>query len=99
MAFADLAPLADSLGITETQANNYFDNLPDPPAAPTLPKITKAKYVAVANKVFDGFNGIENNGGILQIAKDVGLTFNQVKKIVNELNQLKAAYDAAQNNA
>ena len=96
MAFADTAPIAASLGITQTQADNYFANLPAQPAAPVEPTLTKAKYVEVANLLYDGLHGIEKHNGILGIARATGLTTVQVKSVVNELTALKALND--QNN-
>jgi len=41
-------------------------------------------------------DGIEKNGGIVQIAQDLGLTTDQVKVIVKELYILKSVWNEAQ---
>ena len=86
--FKDLAIIIKSVGITETQLNNYFENKIQPPTQPAEPTITKEKVVAVANAMY--VDGIENRNGIVTVAQDVGLTTSQVKQIIKEIKTLEA---------
>lgn len=92
MSLQELAPTIASVGITQTQVNTYFDNLPDPKPDPVPPEITKEKVVALADLVFDGRNGVEKHGGYGNLAVEVGLTKSQVKTLVAEMNALLADY-------
>jgi len=95
MTYAEMAPVISSTGITKKAIENYFAALPEPTPATPDPEITKAKVQALADKVYDGLDGIAKHGGIIQIASDCDLTPGQVKSLINEMNVLKAAWDEA----
>lgn len=95
--YAEIAPLISGTGITKTAVETYFSNLPEPMQAPEPPAITKAKVQALANKVYDGLDGIAKHGGMVTIAREIGLSPSQVKQLINEMNMLKAAWDLKNN--
>ena len=91
MAWEDIAPILNSVGVTQEQTETFFENnAPDPPAY-TPPEITKQKVVAIAQVMFDGVhqNGIEHYpGGIARLAQDNKLTLGQARAIVDEIKRL-----------
>ena len=91
MAFEDIAPTISGLGITETQVNNYFENIPDPPEPPTPPTITTLKVTAIADAIY--VDGIEAHNGIKKLAQEVGLTTSQVKMLIREMQAAKALWE------
>lgn len=95
--YSEMAPTIQSTGITKTQVEAYFAALPEPPPSSQLPSITKSKVEGVANKVYDGLNGVSKHGGILKIARSEGLTSGQVKKLIVEMETLHSAWHAANN--
>jgi len=96
MTFAEKAPVISKAGVTKTQAETYFSNLPEKPEPQPEPKITKAKIVALADKYYDGTT-LSQHGGVSQVASDVGLTVNQVKTLVKEFNALYSDWNAENN--
>lgn len=92
--FAELAPIISGAGITKTQADNYFANIPEKPAPQPDPTITKAKIVTIANALYKG-GGIEGAGGIKKLASDAELNVSQVKQIIKELEVLHSEYKSA----
>lgn len=95
MAFEDLALTIFDLGVTEGQINNYFENIPQPPASPEPSPITTQKVVAIANALY--VIGIEAAGGIKKLSQAVKLKTSQVKMIIKELEALKAVWDEINN--
>lgn len=93
MAYADIAPIANSLGIQQSAAVVYFDAIPAPTAPQPDPVMTKEKYIAVADCVY--VESIEANNGVRGIAAKVNLTVQQVNEVIAELYAQKAVYDAA----
>ena len=92
MSFEDIAPIISGLGVTETQANTFFENKIKPPVPPVVPEITKQKAVAIAQAIYE--TGIEEAGGIKKLAQAVKLRTSQVKMIIRELRALEAAWSA-----
>ena len=89
MTYPELAPIISGTGITRTAVETYFSNLPEPPPPPEPPAITKAKVQTIANKYFeDGKMNFEKHNGVLSVAQEVGLTADQVKAIVREIEVL-----------
>jgi len=97
MTFAEKAPVISKAGITKTQAENYFSNLPEKPEPQPEPKITKTKIVELADMYYDG-KTLSQHGGVSQVTSDVGLTVNQVKTLVKEFDALYADWQASQSN-
>ena len=91
--YTEMAPIIQGTGVTKTSVDNYFENLPEPPAPSVDPAITKAKIVIVANAYL--VDGIEKSNGFNGIVRLSGLRKHQVKAIIREINILKAAWDAA----
>ena len=94
MAWEDDAPILSSLGITEVQADTFFNNHAPDPVSVVQPVITKPKVVAIANIMFDGvhIDGIAAYGGVVKIAQEAKLTTAQVTAIVSEIRRLYAAW-------
>lgn len=90
--FEEIAPTIAGLGVTETQANNYLDNAPEPPPANPDPEITLQKAKAVADAFY--VTGIEAAGGIHKLAQTVKLKIHQVKTIIREIEAWKAEREA-----
>lgn len=87
MSYEEKAPIISGTGIKKTQVDNYFSNMPTKPAPQPEPSITKTKVQAVADAYY-GASGIEASGGVKKLASTVGLTTDQVKAIVKELDVL-----------
>lgn len=94
MSFEDIAPTIFGLGVTQAQADTFFENKIKPPAPPVVPEITKSKAVAIAQAIY--VTGIEKAGGVKKLAQSVGLQTSQVKLIISELRALEAAWSAEQ---
>ena len=92
MSFEETAPTLASVGITEIQVYNFFDNQIQPTEPQPLPPITKPKIVVVAKAYYE--IGIEESGGIIAVARDARLTPGQVKTIASELKALEAIWSA-----
>ena len=90
--YKEIAPIIEGTGITKTQVENYFSQIPEKPEPQPTPTITKAKIQSVANAFY--IDGVESSGGIKGIASAAGLQTSQVKEIIRELQVLKAAYDS-----
>ena len=87
MAFADIMPIADSLGFTAQQAATQFENNETAldfwvdESAPTA-----EMYQAIFKIVVDG--GSEKNvGGPIVVAQQVGCTVWQARRILDELRE------------
>lgn len=93
--YAEIAPNISATGITKTQVENYFSNMPEKPAPQPEANITKAKVQAVANAYY--VTGIEAAGGIKQLASDNNLSPSQVKNLLEEMNKLYGAWSVLNN--
>jgi hypothetical protein len=92
MAFSDTAPIASELGVTKTQAEAYFENMPLLPERTPEPELTKAKYQIVADKKYSG-----ETFSIGGLANEAGLSQSQVKSILRELEVLYGEWNAQNN--
>ena len=92
MTYPELAPTISGTGITKTQVETYFENMPAAPTPTPLPDITKAKIQIVANKKFSG-----DTFTIGELANEADLTPVQVKTILKELDVLYGEWNALNN--
>ncbi len=94
--YTDAAPTIMALGeFTVLQVENKLSTIPAPPTPSNPPDVTKAKAIAIFNSVFSYSSvkeGIEQSGGILQIAQDNDLVTSQVVILIKELNALHGVY-------
>jgi hypothetical protein len=95
MSLEDIAPTLFSLGFTQNQADNFFENKLQPPAPPAIPEITTQQAIAIGQALY--VTGMAEAGGIAKLAHTVGLRIEQVKMIIAELKALEAEWWAAQN--
>jgi hypothetical protein len=88
MAYTDLAPTMDSVGLTQAEIEVEFSNMPTPPVPNPDPTITKVKVQAVLAAWCTGSLGVG------EIAQDNNLTPNQVKVILREIMDAHSAHEA-----
>jgi hypothetical protein len=77
-AYKDYAPTLNEAGVTKAYCDGV--EVATKSTGGSTPEITKAKAEAAIAKFAD----IEKSNGYVQIAQDVGLTTNQVKKLHRE---------------
>ena len=95
MAYSDLAPTCDSVGATQEELQTILDNKPLQLVQGPDPTITKAHIISIANKVCNG-NSISEQGGIVVISHEEGLTTDQVKMITKELCDVFSSMESGQ---
>jgi len=92
--YEDMAPIISGAGIAQNAVVTYFENIPEAPAPTPDPEITSQKIVALANIRFEAA-GIEKRNGLVNVAREVGLTVAQCKSIPAEIDTLFGAWSAS----
>lgn len=88
--YAELAPTLQKLGITKISIEEKI--VIPAKEEPVIPAPTKAQAILLRDMYLS--DGIEKCNGFLGLAKRVGITVDQVKTLVSELDAIKADYIA-----
>lgn len=94
--YIDAAPFIMGLGeFTVNQVETKLASIPEPPADPVPPVVTKQIVIDIFNQIFsysDVNKGVAAANGYTQLGIQHGISGAQAKTIVNELKAMLSVY-------